>query len=178
MRTHSVELIHAPGDAERASALVELGRLPEERRAYSEALKHFEMATIFRPEWSMTWYGLAYNRSIVSGELDAVSLREAFKDAEAVALAQNDLTVAASEPDAITRCGTPESMIRAGHLGLPVALAIIGGDPSRFTVLANQRLIPTFSEEPREAPHNAGVFFVTTQNRIRSVAVVTWVRVR
>ncbi len=39
-------------------------------------------------------------------------------------------------------------MIRAGHLGLPVALAIIGGDPSRFTVLANQRLIPTFSEEP------------------------------
>ena len=33
--------------------------------------------------------------------------------------------------------GTPESMIRAGHLGLPVALAIIGGDPARFTVLVD-----------------------------------------
>lgn len=31
--------------------------------------------------------------------------------------------------------GTPQSMVRAGHLGLPVALAIIGGDPARFTGL-------------------------------------------
>ena len=28
--------------------------------------------------------------------------------------------------------GTPASMVRAGHLGIPVALAIIGGDPARF----------------------------------------------
>jgi probable LLM family oxidoreductase len=33
--------------------------------------------------------------------------------------------------------GTPESMVRAGHRGLPVALAIIGGDPSRFRVLVD-----------------------------------------
>lgn len=33
--------------------------------------------------------------------------------------------------------GTPQSMVRAGHLGLPVALAIIGGDPARFTVLVD-----------------------------------------
>lgn len=32
--------------------------------------------------------------------------------------------------------GTPASVVRAGHLGLPVALAIIGGDPARFGVLA------------------------------------------
>ncbi len=33
--------------------------------------------------------------------------------------------------------GTPASMVRAGRLGLPVALAIIGGDPARFGVLAD-----------------------------------------
>ncbi len=33
--------------------------------------------------------------------------------------------------------GTPESMVRAGRLGLPVALAIIGGDPARFAVLVD-----------------------------------------
>lgn len=32
--------------------------------------------------------------------------------------------------------GTPQSMVRAGERGLPVALAIIGGDPDRFSVLA------------------------------------------
>jgi probable LLM family oxidoreductase len=31
--------------------------------------------------------------------------------------------------------GTPASMVRAGRLGLPVALAIIGGDPARFATL-------------------------------------------
>src|SRR5438477_362618 len=32
--------------------------------------------------------------------------------------------------------GTPESALRAGHLGLPMALAIIGGRPARFTPFA------------------------------------------
>lgn len=31
--------------------------------------------------------------------------------------------------------GTPRSVVRAGERGLPVALAIIGGDPQRFAVL-------------------------------------------
>ena len=33
--------------------------------------------------------------------------------------------------------GTPESIIRAGNLGLPVALAIIGGHPAHFKPLVN-----------------------------------------
>lgn len=33
--------------------------------------------------------------------------------------------------------GTPESMVRAGSLGLPLALAIIGGQPRRFAPLAD-----------------------------------------
>mgnify|MGYP003341187263 FL=1 len=33
--------------------------------------------------------------------------------------------------------GTPESAIRAARLGLPMALAIIGGNPSRFSLFAN-----------------------------------------
>lgn len=33
--------------------------------------------------------------------------------------------------------GTPASIVRAGRRGLPVALAIIGGDPDRFAVLAD-----------------------------------------
>ena len=33
--------------------------------------------------------------------------------------------------------GTPESVVRAARLGLPMALAIIGGNPSRFSVFSN-----------------------------------------
>jgi probable LLM family oxidoreductase len=33
--------------------------------------------------------------------------------------------------------GTPQSIVRAGERGLPVALAIIGGDPERFAVLGD-----------------------------------------
>lgn len=33
--------------------------------------------------------------------------------------------------------GTPQSMVRAGERGLPVALAIIGGEPDRFAPLAD-----------------------------------------
>jgi probable LLM family oxidoreductase len=43
--------------------------------------------------------------------------------------------------------GTPESAIRAGTLGLPMALAIIGGQPERF--------VP-FAELHRESGENAG----------------------
>jgi len=32
--------------------------------------------------------------------------------------------------------GTPQSVVRAGHLGLPLAIAIIGGEPARFQPLA------------------------------------------
>ena len=32
--------------------------------------------------------------------------------------------------------GTPQSVARAGTLGLPLAIAIIGGEPARFAPLA------------------------------------------
>ena len=44
--------------------------------------------------------------------------------------------------------GTPQSVARAGLLGLPLAIAIIGGEPARFGPLA---------ELYREAGHRAGV---------------------
>lgn len=43
--------------------------------------------------------------------------------------------------------GTPQSVLRAGTLGLPLALAIIGGDPARFR---------PFAEWYREAGRRAG----------------------
>lgn len=43
--------------------------------------------------------------------------------------------------------GTPQSVVRAGALGLPLALAIIGGDPERFA---------PFAELHREAARRSG----------------------
>ena len=45
--------------------------------------------------------------------------------------------------------GTPESVVRAAQLGLPLALAIIGGAPQRFT-----RLISLYRQAAREAGHS------------------------
>jgi probable LLM family oxidoreductase len=50
--------------------------------------------------------------------------------------------------------GSPESMIRAASRGLPVALAIIGGNPDRFAVLADlhrRKLVET-GHDPAGAP--------------------------
>jgi alkanesulfonate monooxygenase SsuD/methylene tetrahydromethanopterin reductase-like flavin-dependent oxidoreductase (luciferase family) len=44
--------------------------------------------------------------------------------------------------------GTPESVVRAGTLGLPMALAIIGGMPERFVPLAN-----LYREATQQAGH-------------------------
>ncbi len=46
--------------------------------------------------------------------------------------------------------GTPESVVRAGTLGLPLAVAIIGGAPERFT-----DLVDLYREAGREAGHAA-----------------------
>ncbi len=50
--------------------------------------------------------------------------------------------------------GNPGSMVRAGERGLPVALAIIGGDPSRFAVLAeiHRRSLAAAGHDPTEVP--------------------------
>jgi probable LLM family oxidoreductase len=46
--------------------------------------------------------------------------------------------------------GTPQSVARAGMLGLPLALAIIGGEPARFAPLFN-----LYREAARRAGHDA-----------------------
>lgn len=50
--------------------------------------------------------------------------------------------------------GTPQSIVRAGRLGLPVALAIIGGDPARFRVLADlyRKTLVEWGHDPTEIP--------------------------
>lgn len=50
--------------------------------------------------------------------------------------------------------GTPASMVRAASRGLPVALAIIGGDPSRFRVLADlhRRTLAESNIDPADVP--------------------------
>jgi probable LLM family oxidoreductase len=45
--------------------------------------------------------------------------------------------------------GTPQSVARAGMLGLPLALAIIGGEPARFAPIAN-----LYREAARRAGHD------------------------
>lgn len=47
--------------------------------------------------------------------------------------------------------GHPESVVRAARLGLPLALAIIGGEPRRFAPL-----IALYREAARRAGHDAG----------------------
>ena len=45
--------------------------------------------------------------------------------------------------------GTPQSVVRAGTLGLPLALAIIGGAPERFAPL-----VDLYREAARQAGHD------------------------
>lgn len=51
--------------------------------------------------------------------------------------------------------GTPESVIRAGQLGLPLMIAIIGGSPSQFKPLFN-----LYREEYQKAGHDMAKFQV------------------
>jgi probable LLM family oxidoreductase len=46
--------------------------------------------------------------------------------------------------------GSPQSVIRAGNLGLPLTLAIIGGEPARFAPL-----VELYREAAREAGHGS-----------------------
>lgn len=50
--------------------------------------------------------------------------------------------------------GTPASVVRAARMGLPVALAIIGGDPARFRFLADlyRRSLVEAGHDPDEFP--------------------------
>ena len=52
--------------------------------------------------------------------------------------------------------GTPQSVVRAGTLGLPMALAIIGGQPERFVPL-----VELYRESARRAGHDAAALPVS-----------------
>lgn len=63
--------------------------------------------------------------------------------------------------------GTPASVIRAGHLGLHVTLAIIGGEPDRFRVLVDlyHRSLLEAGHDPAQFPlavHGLGHVAATT----------------
>ena len=67
--------------------------------------------------------------------------------------------------------GTPESVVRAGHRGLPVALAIIGGSPERFSVFSrlHRRSLAEAGYTPDEAPlavHAHGHIASTTEQAV------------
>ena len=67
--------------------------------------------------------------------------------------------------------GTPESVVRAGHRGLPVALAIIGGSPDRFAVLSelHRRSLRERGFDPNDVPlavHAHGHIAPTTEQAV------------
>src|SRR5207247_5718442 len=57
--------------------------------------------------------------------------------------------------------GTPESAVRTGLLGLPMALAIIGGDPARFAPFAE-----IHRAAAREAGHPRPAFSINSHGLI------------
>ena len=63
--------------------------------------------------------------------------------------------------------GTPESVVRAGRLGLPLVLAIIGGDPARFRVFADlyRRTLGESGFDPGDFPLAVhGLGFIADDN--------------
>ncbi|UOE45828.1 LLM class flavin-dependent oxidoreductase [Agromyces larvae] len=62
--------------------------------------------------------------------------------------------------------GSPESVVRAAHYGLPLVLAIIGGSPARFAPLADlyRRALEQFGHEPQPiAVHSPGIVAETDE---------------
>ena len=67
--------------------------------------------------------------------------------------------------------GSPESIVRAGTRGLPVALAIIGGNPDRFAFFADlhRRTLLESGHDPARAPlavHAHGYIADTTEQAV------------
>ena len=56
--------------------------------------------------------------------------------------------------------GTPQSVARAGALGLPLAIAIIGGEPARFTPLVelHRRAAAEYGHEPQPVAINTHAY--------------------
>jgi len=71
--------------------------------------------------------------------------------------------------------GTPESFVRAGTLGLPLMVAIIGGEPKRF-----RPLVDLYREAGRRAGHSAeklswaftlSAFWETQPSRLQRISI-------
>ena len=60
--------------------------------------------------------------------------------------------------------GNPQSVVRAGALGLPLALAIIGGEPARFAPLAelHRRALAQYGHGPQPVSINGHGFVADT----------------
>ncbi|MEI5584481.1 MULTISPECIES: LLM class flavin-dependent oxidoreductase [unclassified Agromyces] len=65
--------------------------------------------------------------------------------------------------------GSPESVVRAAHYGLPLVLAIIGGSPVRFAPLAElyRKALTQFGHSPQPiAVHSPGIIAETDQEAL------------
>ncbi|MBI3790286.1 MAG: LLM class flavin-dependent oxidoreductase [Gemmatimonadetes bacterium] len=74
--------------------------------------------------------------------------------------------------------GTPESVVRAGMLGLPLAIAIIGGQPERFAPLAglHREAVTRGGRDPRTVPLsiNSHGFIARTDAEARALFEPGW----
>ena len=68
--------------------------------------------------------------------------------------------------------GTPESAVRAGKLGLPMALAIIGGEPARFAPFAElfRRSTRSAGHEPQPLSINSHGFIADSSEEAAEIA--------
>ncbi len=68
--------------------------------------------------------------------------------------------------------GTPTSVVRAGTLGLPLALAIIGGEPARFAPLADlhRRALAHAGHGPQPLSINSHGFIADTSQEASDIA--------
>jgi probable LLM family oxidoreductase len=68
--------------------------------------------------------------------------------------------------------GTPQSVVRTGALGLPMALAIIGGQPERFAPLAqlHQEAARRYGHEPPALSINSHGFIADTSQEAADIA--------
>jgi probable LLM family oxidoreductase len=67
--------------------------------------------------------------------------------------------------------GSPESVVRAAHHGLPLMLAIIGGDPSRFAPYTDlyRRALEEFGRPPRPIGVHSPGFVADTDDHAKEI---------
>ena len=75
--------------------------------------------------------------------------------------------------------GNPQSVVRAGALGLPLALAIIGGEPARFAPLAtlHRRAAEKYGHGPLPVSINSHGFVADTAQAARESFYATYAEV-